>query len=166
MHFEPRQQKCLRQTRNSNTKTALRNYLAKKKKKIRPNFKRHRELNPSTRKSTCTVTRERFGWCDGRKGDWWTDDDVHAVLDEPPSLAVALHLVLGLGAGVAQRRHLVQQGVVRRLAKQGHQQRNTEAGGSLALHAEAQCFTHHAKLILSVSLTESFHFFFSSKVTL
>lgn len=59
-----------------------------------------------------------------------------AVLDEPPSLAVALvQLVAGLSAGVAQRRHLVEQGVVGRLAEQGHQQCNAEASGTLTLQS-------------------------------
>lgn len=60
-------------------------------------------------------------------------------LDEPPSLAVALvQLVPGLGAGVAQGRHLVEQRVVGRLAEQRHQQGDAEASGALALHAHKQ----------------------------
>lgn len=61
-----------------------------------------------------------------------------SVLDKPPSLAVALvQLVAGLGTGVPQWRHLVEQGVVWRLAKQGHQQGNAEASSALTLD------THH-----------------------
>lgn len=78
------------------------------------------------------------GWqveSDGREAGGWGG----GCLDEPPSLAVALvQQVPGLGAGVAQGRHLVEQRVVGRLAEQRHQQGNAEAGGALALHARTQ----------------------------
>lgn len=71
----------------------------------------------------------RWWWWGGRRST------SRAALDQPPSLAVALvQLVAGLGAGVGQRRHLVEQGVVGRLAEQRHQQGHAEASGALALH--------------------------------
>lgn len=75
----------------------------------------------------------------GRWEGWRVGWGRGVCLDEPPSLAVALvQRVPGLGAGVAQGRHLVEQRVVGRLAEQRHQQGNAEAGGALALHAHKQ----------------------------
>lgn len=54
---------------------------------------------------------EQFRWCVGRRV---IRVGLHhpVCLDKPPSLAVTLHLVLGLTGGITQRRHFVQHGVI------------------------------------------------------
>lgn len=54
-------------------------------------------------------------------------------LNQSTPLAVPLHLALWLVGRSPQRRHLVQHGVIRGLAKQGHEQSDAEPSGTLPL---------------------------------
>lgn len=137
---------------------------------LKPYFNRQRELNSSWKRWKSEWMANSLGGASagekrweggGRSGGWVGGRG--GGLDEPPSLAVALvQLVPGLGAGVAQGWHLVEQRVVGRLAEQRHQQGNAEASGALALHAHKQnerervSDCHAVKLIFILSFKTSF----------
>lgn len=86
-------------------------------------YSKNIDINHSETNSTLTLWAQGFDGLSGLHGSGVVEVGLcagDAVLDKPPSLAVALHLVFTHTGSSTQRRHFIQCAVIWSLAKQGH----------------------------------------------